>query len=210
MAQHSPNLASSDPLPPVAIRLLKGVIYRKDHEELWQSLVSIQPRVRDHFAVLNLRLVLNEAEGYAYLRTRDDVGDGLEAPLPSLITRQPLSYPVSLLLALLRKRLVEHEAEGGDSRLVVTRDQVLELQRVFLPDSSNEVRVKQRLREDLNRIVRLGFLRPMARSASNAEPAFEVQRIIKEFVTAEWLAAFESRLEELAAEHGAMAESADE
>ena len=210
MAQHSQNLASGDPLPPLAIRLLKGVVYRKDHEELWQSLVSIQPRVQDHFAVLNLRLVLNEAEGYAYLRTRDEVGDERETPLPSLITRQPLSYPVSLLLALLRKRLVEHEAEGGDSRLVVTRDQVLELQRVFLPDSSNEVSVKKRLGENLNRIVRLGFLRRMAGSASNAEPVFEVQRIIKEFVTAEWLAAFESRLGESAAEHAAMAESADE
>lgn len=210
MAQHPENSASSDPLPPLAIRLLKGVVYRKDHEELWQSLVNIQPRVQDHFAVLNLRLVLNEAEGYAYLRTRDEVEDEQGSHLPSLITRQPLSYPVTLLLALLRRRLVEHEAEGGDSRLVVTRDEVLELQRVFLPDSSDEVRVNKRLGENLNRIVRLGFLRRMAGSASSAEPVFEVQRIIKEFVTAEWLAALESRLGVFATEHVAAAESADE
>lgn len=197
----------SDPLPPLAIRLLKGVVHRSGNEEQWHSLINIQSRVRDHFSVLNLRLVLNEAEGYAYLRSRDADGQDQESQLPSLITRQPLSYPVSLLLALLRKRLVEHDAAGGDTRLVLTRDQVLEMQRVFLPDSSNEVMLKKRLSENLNKIARLGFLRRMA---THAEPTYEVQRIIKEFVTAEWLAGFEKTLAELTPETAKMAESTDD
>ena len=207
MPEHVGDSPSSDPLPPLAIRLLKGVVYRRDNEEQWHSLVNIQSRVRDHFDVLNLRLVLNEVEGYAYLRTRDDEDNDEESRLPTLIVRQPLSFPVSLLLALLRKRLAEYDAAGGGTRLVLTRDQVLEMQRVFLPDSSDEVKLKKRLTENLNKIVRLGFLRRMA---ANTEPTYEVQRIIKEFVTVEWLAEFEERLRELTPEEARLAETADE
>ncbi len=207
MPEQDGSFPRSDPLSPLAIRLLKGVVYRSGNEELWFSLVNIQSRVRDYFTVLNLRLVLNEAEGYAYLRSRDDDGQDQESPLPPLITRQPLSYPVSLLLALLRKRLVQHDAVGGDTRLVLTRGQVLEMQRVFMPDSSDEVRLQKRLNENLNKIARLGFLRRMA---TRTEPTYEVQRIIKEFVTAEWLADFEKRLAELTPEGAAQAEAADD
>ncbi len=210
MPQQADNSPRSDPLPLVAIRLLKGVVYRRDNEELWHSLVSIQSRVRDHFSVLNLRLVLNEAEGYAYLRTRDDIDEDQESQVPPLITRQPLSYPVSLLLALLRKRMVEDDAAGGGTRLVLTRDKILEMERVFLPDSTDEVKDKKRLTENLNKIVRLGFLRRMASNASGGEPTYEVQRIIKEFVTAEWLVAFEKRLGDLPAKQTDLAESGDD
>ena len=61
--------------------------------------------------------------------------------LPRLIARRPLAFPVSLLLALLRKKLAEFDAGGGDTRLVLTRDEIVELVRVFLPDSSNEARL---------------------------------------------------------------------
>lgn len=207
MPEEDGSSPGSDPLRPLAIRLLKGVVYRSGNEEQWHSLVNIQSRVRDHFIVLNLRLVLNEAEGYAYLRSRDDDGQDQESHLPSLITRHPLPYSVSLLLALLRKRLVEHDAAGGDTRLVLTRDQVFEMQRVFLPNSSDEVGPKKRLGDNLNKIVRLGFLRRMA---THTEPTFEVQRIIKEFVTAEWLADFEKRLSERTPEAARLAEAADD
>ncbi len=163
---------ASEALPRVAIRLLKGVIYRRDDEELWQSLVDIQASVRGYVEILNLRLELNEGEGYAYLRSRDETGEEQEDKLPQLILRHPLSYQVSLVLALLRKRLVEFDAAGGDTRLVLTRDEILDMVRVFLPDSSDEVRLKKRLNEHLSRIVKLGFLRRMASAASNAQSTF--------------------------------------
>ena len=207
MPEQDGSSQNTDALPPLAIRLLKGIVHRRDDEEQWHSLIGIQSRVRDHFLVLNLRLVLNEAEGYAYLRTRDDDEQAQESHLPLLVTRQPLSYSVSLLLALLRKSLVENDSAGGNTRLVLTRDQVLEMQRVFLPDTSDEVRLKKRLSENLNKICRLGFLRRMT---TNAEPTYEVQRIIKEFVTAEWLANFEKTLAERIAKDPALAEASDE
>ena len=89
--------------------MLKGVVYRDGDAGLWQALGELQIRVREYVAVLGLELVLDEAEGCAYLRQRA-AGEG-EAALPRLVPRRQLSYPVSLLLALLRKKLAEFDAE---------------------------------------------------------------------------------------------------
>ena len=124
----------------VVINLLKGVIHQENDNQLWQALFQLQSRVRDYLAVLGLELILDEAEGYAFLRARQQNEADDVPKLPRLIARRPLSFPVSLLLALLRKKLAEFDALGGDTRLVLSRDEIVDLVRVFLPDSSNEAR----------------------------------------------------------------------
>ena len=57
-------------LSAVLIPLLKGVSYRADDAAHWSALLQLQGRVRDHVAVLGLELMLDEAEGYAFLRSR--------------------------------------------------------------------------------------------------------------------------------------------
>lgn len=115
--------------------------------------------------------------------------------LPRLVVRRPLSFPVSLLLALLRKKLAEFDASGGDTRLVLSRDEMVELVRVFLPDSSNEARLIDQIETHLNKIVQLGFLRRMnSPPASSATAVFEVRRILKAFVDAQWLVDFDTQL----------------
>ena len=57
------------------------------------------------------------------------------------MVRRQLSFPVSLLLALLRKKLAEFDASGGETRLVLSREDLVELMRVFVPDSSNEAKL---------------------------------------------------------------------
>jgi hypothetical protein len=175
----------------VAIHLLKGVIYRDSEEGLWSALLKLQTRVRDYMAVLGLELVFDEAEGYAFLRSRAD--DDPEAEkMPRLIARRPLSFPVSLLLVLLRKKLAEFDAVGGDTLLVLTRDEIAELIRVFLLDSSNEARLLDQIETHINKVVELGFLRRLKAGGDSA--GFEVRRILKAFVDAQWLADFDARL----------------
>jgi hypothetical protein len=183
-------------LPLAVTQLLKGVVYRDTHESAWRHLLQLQPQVRDYVAVLGLQVVVDEAEGYAFCRQRppdeapDDTGR-----LPRLIPRRPLSFHVSLLLALLRKKLAEFDAHGGDTRLMLSRDQIAEMMRVFLPPTSNEARLADKIDAYVNKAVDLGFLRP----AKNAEPVYEVRRILKAFVDGQWLADFEARLAEYAA-----------
>lgn len=187
-------------LSALLIHLLKGVIYREGDERLWGCLLNLQARVRDYVAVLGLELVLDEAEGYGFLRSRGEPADGEEASaLPRLVPRRPLSFPVSLLLALLRKKLAELDAGGGHdgagTRLVLTRDDIVELLRVFLPDSANEARLVDQIDAHISKVVDLGFLRRLKPAGGATGPAsYEVRRILKAFVDAQWLADFDARL----------------
>jgi Domain of unknown function (DUF4194) len=187
-------LVSSPDLSVLAITLLKKVIYREGNERLWSALLSLQTRVREHFAVLGLELVLDESEGYAFLKSRPELAEpDANAALPRLITRRQLSFPVSLLLALLRKRLAEFDAGGGDTRLVLTREEIVELMRLFLPDNSNEVKLIDQIEAHINKVVDLGFLRRLPGSSS--PQSYEVERILKAFVDAQWLAGLDAQLE---------------
>jgi hypothetical protein len=193
----SPSQPTNSPdLSALVIALLKGVLYQDDDAAAWSSLLQLQAQVRDYITVLGLELVLDEAEGYAFLRARPESDDTSASTVPRLVARRPLSFPVSLILALLRKKLAEFDASGGDTRLVLTRDELIELVRVFLPDSSNEIKLIDQIETHLNRIVELGFLRRLKTSGSTraANAVFEVRRILKAFVDAQWLAEFDERL----------------
>lgn len=190
----SENSESTDALPWVVIPLLKGVVHRQDDESRWQSLLTIQARVRDYVAVLNLRLEINESEGYAFLRSRPVSDESPEDRLPQLISRRPLSYGASLVLALLRKRLLEFDAAGGGPRLIMARDDIMELVRVYFPETSNEVQLRKRLNVYLNQIVGLGFLRRLETGGPSIQSRYEVQRIIMDFVNAQWLGEFGNRI----------------
>jgi len=179
-------------------QLMKGVVYREAHDRAWRSLTQLQSQVRDHVAVLGLQVVIDEAEGYAFCRQRPDGDDDSSAPLPRLIPRRTLSFHVSLLLALLRKKLAEFDAQGGGSRLMLTKEQIREMVRVFVPSSTNEVRLTNQIDAHIGKAVELGFLRP----AKNSEQVYEVMRILKAFVDAQWLADFDALLAEYAAALG--------
>lgn len=192
-----PMVAASADLSTLLIGLLKSVLYREGDERQWAALLNLQARVRDYVAVLNLELVLDEAEGYAFLKSRADPVDNDSSPrLPRLVARRPLSFAVSLMLALLRKKLAEFDAGGGDTRLVLSRDEIVELVRVFLPDGPNEAKLIDQIETTINKVVELGFvhkLKPVSGAA--AGPAtYEVKRILKAFVDAQWLAEFDARL----------------
>jgi hypothetical protein len=194
------EIASASPdLSPLLIALLKGVVHRDEatgsKARQWHDLIALQHRVRDYVAMLGLGLVLDEAEGYAFLRSIDRDEQDPDNQIPRLVARRPLSFPVSLLLALLRKKLAEFDAGGqeGGVRLVLSRDELVELVRVFLPESSNEVRLIGRIDSDISKVVELGFLRRM-KPTGGQPPTFEVRRILKSFVDAQWLAEFDARL----------------
>ena len=181
---------TSQDLTAIIVPLLKGVLYQADNPQFWQALLNQQARVRDYVAVLNLELVLDEAEGYTFLRSRDEDNAEQTVKLPRLVARRQLSFPVSLLLALLRKKLAEFDAGGGETRLILSRDEVVDLLRVFLPAGSNETRLIDQVDTLMNKVAELGFVRRLR----GQERMFEVRRILKAFVDAQWLAEFDQRL----------------
>ncbi|MDX8036010.1 DUF4194 domain-containing protein [Lentzea sp. BCCO 10_0856] len=175
----------------VVTHLVKGVVYRDTHEKVWQHLLPLQAQARDYVGVMGLTVIIDEAEGYAFLRSKPDADDE-DAAVPRLIPRRALSFAVSLLLALLRKKLAEFDAGDSDTRLILTRDQIVEMVRLFMPESNNEARLVDQIDTQINKVVELGFLRRI----KGQDAAFEVRRILKAFVDGQWLSEFDQRLAE--------------
>lgn len=177
------------------IRLMRGVVYRESHEAEWTTLLRHPAGVRDHFVTIGVDLVVDEQEGYAYLRSRDEAylrsREEQEQPLPRLVNRRTLSYPVSLLLVLLRKRLVEHESTSQQTRLILTREQLADLVGLFLSDTSDQARQSDQIDTTIRKVIELGFLRQLREQ----QPTFEVRRVLKAYVDAQTLADFAGVLE---------------
>lgn len=173
----------------VVIQLLKGPLYRESHDKLWDSMVKLRARVADYVGEIGLLLEVDESDGYAYLRSRPDDG---ETTFPRLVVRHTLPYHVSLLLALLRKRLAEFDATSAEARLVLTREQIVELVSVHLPDSTDEVKSAKAVDGYLKRVEELGFVQRLR----GDNDRFEVKRILRAFVDGQWLGEFDQRLDE--------------
>lgn len=172
------------------IALMKGVVFRQDDERLFQQLDEGQIAIRDYVRVLGLDLVIDDSEGYAWLKTREP--EEGQAPLPRLVGRRRLSYPVSLIIALLRKKMAESDAAGQDTRLILSTEDIADMVRVFLPSGSNEAKFLDKINTHLNRIADLGFIRRL----KGQKDRIEVVRILKAFVDAQWLHEFDDRLRE--------------
>lgn len=174
------------------IDLMRGVVYREVQEGAWGTLDRHGAAVRDHFDTIGVCVVVDDTEGYAYLRSQEE-GDDAE-PLPRLVRRRSLTYHVSLLLVLLRKRLVEFETTGSEGKLVMSRDQIIEMLRVFLAESTNEARVVDRVDTTVKQVAELGFLRQLR----GQQDHWEVRRILKAYVDAQLLADYAGKLREYA------------
>ncbi|KMQ51863.1 hypothetical protein CHISP_1118 [Chitinispirillum alkaliphilum] len=174
----------------VMINLLKGVMYADEDPKLWQHLLNLQVRVRDYAREIGLSLEISEDEGFAWLKTIEEQGEGEE--LPRLISRRQLSYPVSLLLALLRRRLAEHDATSSDNRLILSKGDIVEMITTFLPSGSNEVKMVNQVESHLKKVADMGFVRFLR----SGKDTIEVRRILKVFVDAQWLNEFDQRIKE--------------
>lgn len=172
------------------IRLMQGVVYRDSDEDTWITLDHRGAGVRDHFGAIGVDVVIDDAEGYAYLRSRPEA-EGEEA-LPRLVRRRALTYNVSLLLVLLRKRLVEFETTAGEGRLVLTTDQIVEMLRLFQAESSNDARVVDQAETTIKKAAELGFLRQLR----GQRDQWEVRRILKAYIDAQTLSDFADKLRE--------------
>lgn len=183
-------------ISPVLIQMLKGVLYEDLRPDLWRDLLLFRAQAGDYFERIGLSLFIDEAEGYAFLRQKEeseeDAAEEAKEPLPRLVPRRQLSYPLSLLLVLLRKKLVEQDAGGGQTRLILTREQIIDMIQVFLPESANEARLIEQIDSHINRVVEYGFLRRL----KGEESRFEVRRIIKALVDADWLTDLNDKLTE--------------
>lgn len=179
---------NSSMLSTLLVNLLKGVIYRDKNPDLWQGLSALQAQAAEQAAILGLECIIDENEGYAYLKQRE-TPEG-EIGVPRLVQKRQLSYTVSLLCVLLRKKLIESDAGGDASRVILTKDQIVEAMRIYMPDTNNEVKMTDQIETALRRVMDMGFVRTL-----DKKDTYEVRRILRAFVDADWISSMDEKLE---------------
>lgn len=183
------------------IALLKGIVYSQQKEE-WENLLQYEADIKKYIAAIGLDLYLDASEGYAYLRQHEP--EEGQPELPRLTEKRQLNFYTSLLLLVLRKYLLEHDAQGGSLRSIISREELLNRAKVFLPVSSDEVKQHDKIASTINKVIELGFLRKLEDAAQN----YEIHRILKGFVNAEVVDDTLKRLQQFAAEKKSL-DSAD-
>lgn len=179
------------PYAPVIIKLLQGVVY-SDDRDAWDCLINFQVQVKEYFETIGVVLEVHESEGFAFLRQKR-FEEEPAVKIPELVVKRQLSYPVSLLCVLLVEKLIEFDVSGGDStRLILDREEIKEMVRIFLPEGSNESKIIDSIDTHINKLTEYGFLRPL----SSGEDKFEVKRILKAKVPADTLLEIKRKLEE--------------
>lgn len=173
----------------VKAKLLREPIYRED-VDLWLTVHGPQrPEIAHYFRQIGQELVVDEGEGYAFIRQLETDG---EERIPRLVQRRPLSYLATLLLAALREEFLRFDSAAADStRLVKTRDELRNLVADLLPETTNQVRDAGKVDAAITRLVELGFVRQLGAAERDT---FEVMRIVKARLAPADLEAIKQRL----------------
>jgi len=178
----------------ILVRLLREPIYRED-KEAWETLRTQQEKVRHYFHQIGQELVMDEAEGYAFVRQLEC--DGVDR-IPRLTQRRPLTYQATLLLACLREEFCRFDTTAPDAiRLVKTRGELQNLVAAFLPETTNQVRDLGKVDTAIQKLSDMGFLEKIRDDPEE----FEVKRIVKAKLGPNELEAIKKRLTEYATDN---------
>lgn len=184
----------------VCVKLLQGPLYRLGpNDSTWALLEMWQGEISKYFAVIGVKVVIENADGYAYLSQK-------ETNLPKLIKEYPLSPELSFLCVILREALDQFDSsENVSSMLVMKESEIRDRIATFFPDSekSDQTKMYRKLDEYLNRLVELSFIREINAESlnqdkiENRDREFEIRRIIRSKVNSEFLEEFKKRLSEV-------------
>src|SRR6266545_3232058 len=90
----------------VLAKLLTQPIYREDGS-MWETLRAERESVAHYFRQIGQDVVIDEAEGYAFVRQIESEGGDV---VPRIGRRQSLGYTATLLLVCLREELARFDA----------------------------------------------------------------------------------------------------
>ena len=173
------------------IALFKGVLYREDDAAQWQQLLDRQAAARDYLGVIGLELILDEAEGYAYPRsapTRRQCPAAAGSAAPAQLPSEPVAG-------------IAAQAGRSGCRWRRTADPVARTARRDAAPVPARAATKPAGRSH-RRARRQDCRARLPAQAARGTNRYEVRRILKAFVDAQWLNEFDQRLGEYAGQHG--------
>ena len=168
--------------------LLGGPMYLEDGA-LWEVTVREQDEIAAYFRQIGLELVVDEPEGFAFLRQLESRAD---ERVPRLVRRRKLTYDATLLLVCLRDELNRFDVQTADQTVLRrTRRELHDLASGFLRESNNQARDLKAMDAAIEGLLALGFLKAVG---TDAPDTFEVRRIVKARFGAGELEAVKERL----------------
>lgn len=186
----------------VLVKLMRGPVYPSD-QTLWTMLLQHRKAIHEYFNQMAVKLYLDEIEGHAFLKPLDEDDeiawhDHFQSEPPRLISRRKLTYLQTLMLVILRKWLLDHDAARGDTRLVVSRQEIFERIKVFLPEVTNQSKQEDSIDATITKIEQLGILRKLPGEDGN----LEINRILKARITPKELDEILTNLKDYASKYG--------
>lgn len=167
------------------INLLQGVVQKEDNAEIWNTIRSQQFRIDEYMEKIGLSLVIDDEGGFAFLKQRDD------DVLPHLVKKQPLTFRMSLFLALLRNEINEYDSGSGEGALVIREEEMVRRMKPYFPDVSDEVKFTNSIDRCFSKALEMKILVPV----KDNEYEYEVQPVLRRFMDAEWLSEFNRQLD---------------
>ncbi len=176
---------------PVFIKLLRGPIEYLE-KNTWEKLLQYKAELSVFLHQLGLALVLDEQDGYAYIRHRITEEDTAEV---SWVQRRSLTYEESVMLVLLRDMMAEFEVgEATYRELIKKRREIKEYAELFFRENASRVKLLKDIDRLIDRAEENGFLERSENHEVADEQKFRIRKIIKARVDSEILEDFKQQL----------------
>lgn len=183
-----------------AVHLLQGVVYAEDARD-WDIVLRWRSQLEPFLARIGLVLVIDEADGFAYVRqwTEDECPAGYEQ-IPKFMRRAALGYGPTLLAVLLRDALRQFEENDfHNERCVVESDAIMDQWKAFFAPTNDEIRQRRDFLAALHKLEEVGFVRHF----SDSPPAWEIRKVLKARLPVAELEILRSRLMDASSKRGA-------
>ena len=179
------------PYTSVFVKLLRGPVEYVE-KSAWEKLLQYKTELSGFVQQLGLTLVLDEADGYAYLRhtlAEDDSAD------ISWIQRRAYTYEESIMLILLREMMAEFEVGESSSReLIKKRREIKEYAELFFKENASRIKFLREIDRLIDKAEENGFLQLTDNHDVADEQKFRIRKIIKAKVESDVLEQFYQQL----------------
>ncbi|WP_276088050.1 DUF4194 domain-containing protein [Pedobacter sp. JY14-1] len=178
------------PYSKAIVKLLKnGTVYSSS--SVWEELLYYQDEIQDYINVIGLELIMRKDEGLAFVTQFEDQ----EGNTLGLVSRRQIGFEASIVLVVLRQLLEEFDhnpTQVQASERFIRHSGIREEVELFLPEKYNRVKLLQELDTCIKRLLELGYLKMVK---AEADPLYQIQRVIKDKVTLDILKDFKLKLE---------------
>lgn len=187
----------------VCIKLLQGpVIKRNEQDKIWNLLLRNKSFIDNYFSTIGITLLVEESDGYAFLRQKNENIDEDFEPLPRLIRKVRLSAEESFLCVILREALDYFECSDDFSEIfTMTENEIMGRLKNYSPEYTDELKFKNRLHQHLNKLEELGYVENLSKknfddSQDERDDVYKINKIIRAIVSPEFLEEFSNKLTE--------------